>query len=207
MSLSTTLKPFCQAYVLVQDYWHPNHSLQRLSTQFLMLITNSLLVDCYFFALFCLGPSLCTIPQIPILPYSRRDASWVGIAFGYPTFGQLLCCVAVQRPCDRTCPSYLCSLTYRYLKTIPARYINRLSSQEILKICFVQHCGEMPGLLSSFFMAYMHLTQDHWVDSTLALPWERRSALEHQFYGVQPVCVTTITPITQNLYLVSIGWS
>ncbi len=47
----------------------------------------------------------------------------------------------------------------------------------------------MPGPHSSLFMAYMHLTQDHWVDSTLALPWEKRSALEHQFYGVQAVCV------------------
>ncbi len=41
----------------------------------------------------------------------------------------------------------------------------------------------MPGPHSSLFMAYMHLTQDHRVDSTVALPWERRSALEHQFIG------------------------
>ena len=32
----------------------------------------------------------------------------------------------------------------------------------------------MPGPHSSLFMAYMHLTQDHRVDSTLALPRERR---------------------------------
>ena len=41
----------------------------------------------------------------------------------------------------------------------------------------------MPGPHSSLFMAYMHLTQDHRVDSTLVLPRERRSALEHQFLG------------------------
>ena len=84
--------------------------------------------------------------------------------------------------------------------------INQLSSQKI-KTCIVQHWGEMPGPHSSFFMAYINLTQDHWVDSTLALPWERRSALEHLFYGVQPLCLTIITPTTHNLYLVRIGQS
>ena len=46
-------------------------------------------------------------------------------------------------------------------------------------------------------------------DSTLALPWERRSASEQQFHGVR-LCAYTyiyITPITQILYLVSIGQS
>jgi hypothetical protein len=57
--------------------------------------------------------------------------------------------------------SYLSSLKrYRYIKTIQARYINQESSQEI-KTRSVQHGGEMPGLHSSLFMAYMHLTQDH----------------------------------------------
>ncbi len=51
----------------------------------------------------------------------------------------------------------------------------------------------------------MHPTQDHWVDSTLLLPWERRSASEEQFHGVRLCVYTYITPITQILYLVSIG--
>ena len=64
----------------------------------------------------------------------------------------------------------------------------------------------MPGPHSSLFMAYMHLTQDHRVDSTLALPWERRSALEHQFLGCKLWRSTNIvTPATQIMYLVSIG--
>jgi hypothetical protein len=54
-------------------------------------------------------------------------------------------------------------------------------------------------------MARMHLTQDHRVNSTLALPWERRSALEQQFHGVRLCAYTYITPVTQILYLVSIG--
>jgi hypothetical protein len=45
------------------DYQHPP---RRLSTPFLMLITSSLFVDCYFFASFCLGPSLSTIPHSPL---------------------------------------------------------------------------------------------------------------------------------------------
>ena len=93
---------------------------------------------------------------------------------------------------------------YRY-KTIQARYINQESSQEI-KTHSVQLWGEIPGPHSSLFMAYMHLTQDHWVDSTLVLPWERRSALEHQFLGCKLWRSTNIvTPATQILYLVSIG--
>ncbi len=51
----------------------------------------------------------------------------------------------------------------------------------------------------------MHLTQVHQVDSTLALPLERRSALEQQFHGVRLCVYTYITTITQILYLVSIG--
>ena len=64
----------------------------------------------------------------------------------------------------------------------------------------------MPGPHSSLFMAYMHLTQDHRVDSTPALPWERGSALEHSFLGCKLQRSTNIvTPATQILYLVSIG--
>jgi hypothetical protein len=62
----------------------------------------------------------------------------------------------------------------------------------------------MPGPHSSLFMAYMHLTQDHRVDSTLALPWERRSALEQQISGVQAVCVA---PISSPLLRKSCTWS
>jgi hypothetical protein len=61
-----------------------------------------------------------------------------------------------------------------------------------------------PALFIFIIMARMHLTQDHRVDSTLALPWERRSALEQQFHGVRLCAYTYITPITQILYLVSI---
>ncbi len=43
------------------------------------------------------------------------------------------------------------------------------------------------------------------VDSTLALPWKRRSASEQQFHGVRLCTYTYITPIMQILYLVSIG--
>ena len=71
-------------------------------------------------------------------------------------------------------------------------------------ICSVQHWGEMPGPHFSLFMAYMHLTQDHRVDSTLALPWERRSALEQQISGVQAVCVA---PISSPLLRKSCTWS
>jgi hypothetical protein len=65
----------------------------------------------------------------------------------------------------------------------------------------------MPGPHSSLFMAYMHLKQDHRVDSTLALPWERRSALERKKnWGASCARSTNIvTPATQILYLVSIG--
>ncbi len=42
-------------------------------------------------------------------------------------------------------------------------------------------------------------------DSTLALPWERRSALEQQVYGVKLCAYTIITPTMQILYLFSIG--
>ncbi len=45
------------------DYQHPP---RRLSTPFLMLVANSLFVDCSLFALFCLGPSLSTIPHSPL---------------------------------------------------------------------------------------------------------------------------------------------
>jgi hypothetical protein len=91
---------------------------------------------------------------------------------------------------------------YRY-KTIQARYINQESSQEI-KTHSVQLWGEMPGPHSSLFMAYMHQTQDHWVDSTLALPWERRSALEHKNFGVQAV---RVVPIWSPLLRKSCTWS
>ena len=48
------------------------------STQFSMLIANSLFVDCYFFASFCLGPSICTFPQSPLhtLLSEGRLLSW-----------------------------------------------------------------------------------------------------------------------------------
>ncbi len=57
------------------DYQHPP---RRLSTPFLMLITNSLFVDCFFFALFFLGPSLSTIPHSPLhtLLSEGRLLSW-----------------------------------------------------------------------------------------------------------------------------------
>jgi hypothetical protein len=43
-----------------------------------MLITNSLFVDCFFFALFCLGPSLSTIPHslLHTLLSEGRLLSW-----------------------------------------------------------------------------------------------------------------------------------
>ncbi len=62
-----------------------------------------------------------------------------------------------------------------------------------------------PTLFIFIIMARMHLTQDHWVDSTLALPWERRSASEQHFHGVRLCAYTYITPFMQILYLVSIG--
>ncbi len=43
-------------------------------------------------------------------------------------------------------------------------------------------------------------------DSTLALPRERRSASEPQFYGYRLCAYTNITPTMQILYVVSIGW-
>ncbi len=42
-------------------------------------------------------------------------------------------------------------------------------------------------------------------DSTLALPWERRSALEPQFYGYRLCAYTNITSTMQILYVISIG--
>ncbi len=71
--------------------------------------------------------------------------------------------------------------------------------------CTVLRQVAWPALFIFIIMACMHLTQDHQVDSTLALPWERRSASEQQFHGVGLCVYTSITPITQILYLVSIG--
>ncbi len=71
--------------------------------------------------------------------------------------------------------------------------------------CTILRQVAWPALFIFIIMAHMHLTQDHRVDSTLALRWERRSALEQQFHGVRLCAYTYITSITQILYLVSIG--
>ncbi len=65
----------CIDFLPVWDYQHPS---RRLLTPFSMLIANSLFVDCYFFALFCLGPSLNTIPHSPLhtLLSEGRLLSW-----------------------------------------------------------------------------------------------------------------------------------
>ncbi len=71
--------------------------------------------------------------------------------------------------------------------------------------CAIFRWVAWPALFIFIIIAHMHLTQNHWVDSTLALPWERRSASEQQLHGVGLCVYTYITPITQILYLVSIG--
>ncbi len=71
--------------------------------------------------------------------------------------------------------------------------------------CTILRQVAWPALFIFIIMACMHLTQDHWVDSTLALPWERRSASEQEFHGVRLCAYTYITPIAQIFYLVSIG--
>jgi hypothetical protein len=65
--------------------WSPCQTIyspRGLSTPFLMLIMyNHYLVDCHFFASFCLDISRLTIHDVHRIPYSQRDASLVGIAF------------------------------------------------------------------------------------------------------------------------------
>jgi hypothetical protein len=56
----------------------------------------------------------------------------------------------------------------------------------------------LPAIFFFIIMARLNLTQDYRVESTLALPWERRSALEQQFHGVRLCAYTYITPITQT---------
>ena len=88
------------------------------------------------------------------------------------------------------CLSYINSLKwYRYNRTIQACYINQVSSQEI-KTRTVQH-SEARCLARTLHFSWPTCTwhKINEFDSTLALPWGRRFALEHQFYGVQAVCV------------------
>ncbi len=170
------------------DYQHPP---RRLSSPFLMLITNSLFVDCDFFASFCLGPSLRTIPYSPLYTLLSKGCLLSGycnsdiniLAYYYAVY-------QFQRP-----------LKFNFIQVLvqdnsSALYKSSLSSQAIAT-CSVQYWGKLLGLhsLSLSSWPYAPLTQDRWVDSTLVLPWERRSALEQQFHGVRLCAFTYITPI------------
>jgi hypothetical protein len=56
--------------------WQTINSSRGLSTPFLMLIMhNHYLVDCHFFALFCLDNSRAPIHDAHRIPYSQRDTS------------------------------------------------------------------------------------------------------------------------------------
>jgi hypothetical protein len=63
--------------------------------------------------------------------------------------------------------------------------------------CTILRQVAWPALFIFIIMAHLHLTHNHQVDSTLALPWERRSASELQFNGVR--AYTNITPTMQIL--------
>jgi hypothetical protein len=74
--VSTSSYAFGKNVVLSWSPWQTIHAPRRLSTLILMLIMNShYLVDCHFFALFCLDISRATIHDIHRIPYSQWDAS------------------------------------------------------------------------------------------------------------------------------------
>jgi hypothetical protein len=80
--VSTSSYEFGKIVFLSWSPWQTIHAPRRLSTLFLMLIVNShYLVDCHFFALFCLDISRATIHDVHRIPNSQRDASCMGIAF------------------------------------------------------------------------------------------------------------------------------
>ena len=152
----------------------PHHSRCWLQTVSLLIVTS---LHCS-----ALDHLFAPFHNLHFIPYSRRDASWVGISIWMLTLWPTIMLAPY--------PFHPAFFKWYWYKTIQAHYINQVSFQEI-KTHSVQHWGKMPGPHSSLFMAYMHLTQDHWVDSTLALPWEWRSALEmrnhHHPYYAKPV--------------------
>ncbi len=76
----------------------------------------------------------------------------------------------------------------------------QMSSRETWDPCAVQYWGKLPGpyslLLSSWPVCTWHKIIEF--DSTLALPWERRSASEQQFNGLQAECVHQHHPYYAN---------
>ncbi len=94
-----------------------------------MLIINSHYhVDCHFSALFCLDYSRAPIHDVHRIPYSQRDASWVGIAIWISTFW----------PTTMLCSSFRVHLNsnlfkYRY-KTIQVHYINQVWALKQLQL-------------------------------------------------------------------------
>ncbi len=172
--------------------WQTIHAPRRLSTLFLMLIMNShYLVDCHFFASFCLDYSRAPIHDIHRIPYSQRDASWVGIAIRISTFW----------PTTMLCSSFrghrhLNLFKYQY-KTSQARIKIQVSSQETLDFtCTILRQVAWPALCIIMAACSWHKMIEF--DSTLVLPWERRSALELPFNGVQAVCVRQHYPYYAN---------
>jgi hypothetical protein len=197
---STSRYAFGKIFFLSWSPWQTIHAPRRLSTLFLMLIMNShYLVDCHFFALFCSDISRATIHDVHRIPYSQRAASWVGVAF------RMLC----------KAPTMLCSSFWGHWKLIYSstgtRQVKRASRFKWAhkKLCdlFYTNWGKLLGPhslpVSSWPAGTWHKIME--VDSTLVLPWERRSASKQQVYGVKPCAYTIITPTTQILYLVSIG--
>ncbi len=124
--------------------WQTIYSLRGLSTPFLMLIMhNHYLVDCHFFALFCLDNTSVSTHDIHRIPYSQMDASWVGIAIWISTFW----------PTTMLCSSFwghwILNLLKYWYKTIQACIKIQVISQETLDLCSLQYWGELLGPHSS----------------------------------------------------------
>ncbi len=114
-----------------------------------------------------------------------------------------------------SCKAMLCSsfwfhwkLIYSSTGTRQAKRASRFKwAHKKLRDLFCTNWGKLPGPhflpVSSWPAGAWHKIIEF--DSTLALLWERRSALEQQVYGVKLCAYTITTPTTQILYLVSIG--
>jgi hypothetical protein len=105
-----------------------------------MLIMNShYLVDCHFFAWFCLDNSGAFTHDVHRIPYSQRNASWVSIAIWISTFW----------PTTMLCSSFWGHWNFNFFKyqykTNQARIKIQVSSQETLDPCSVQYWGKFLG--------------------------------------------------------------
>jgi len=163
-----------------------------------MLITNSLFVDCYFFASFCLGPSICTFPQSPLhtLLSEGRLLSWY-INLDVDT-------LAYYYAGPISIPSCI-------LRVIPvqdnssALYKSRELSRNKDSFCSTLRWDAWPAL---FIIHGLHAPDTRslsWFYSGVALGEEVCFGTQ-KFWGASCARSTNmVTPATQILYLVSIG--